>query len=293
MRILRGLVSAALLLVTAYGAGQAGHPAKRPKAKWPRDLQQQYIASAGILNAALVHIELHPATTVNQERVWGTGFVINEDGYYVTAAHVVRHPPNTNLELRIPALCVPNTVLCWEGDSVDVVDVDEEHDLALCRSRLIKAQFDLRRSGKSLGASWRVLAPLSVAQEGPSLGSIVGIGGFPLGTLVPVVEFGTVAASYANYPPLDAPFVDGMSLLRMQDLVQLAVTANPGNSGGPVVSTSSGALIGVVVQAVPAPLFPNAVPKQSSGLTLAVPSKYVIALLRKNNVSFDSKASHR
>jgi S1-C subfamily serine protease len=74
------------------------------------------------------------------------------------------------------------------------------------------------------------------------------------------------------------------------DLLQISVSANHGNSGGPVIDLNSGQVIGVIDQFVPGPVQING--KQildpstfsASGIMLAAPAKWIEALLEKNHI---------
>ena len=76
----------------------------------------------------------------------------------------------------------------------------------------------------------------------------------------------------------------------------MSVSGNMGNSGSPVISLRTGKVIGVIVQAVPSPLWSaQAVPiKQNSGIMLAVPALWIHDLLTRNHVSsLEHKAKER
>ena len=64
------------------------------------------------------------------------------------------------------------------------------------------------------------------------------------------------------------------------DLLQLDATAYPGNSGGPLVNVDSGAVIGVVSMVLVKGTRESAL-SSPTGITYAVPAKYVAAMLKQ------------
>jgi S1-C subfamily serine protease len=83
------------------------------------------------------------------------------------------------------------------------------------------------------------------------------------------------------------------------ELLQISVSANHGNSGGPVIDVTSGQVIGVIDQVVPSSLQfggqqilePNTF--SASGIRLAAPAKWVEALLEKNPIKSEAVPSGR
>jgi len=75
-----------------------------------------------------------------------------------------------------------------------------------------------------------------------------------------------------------------------RELLQISVSANHGNSGGPIIDLATGEVIGVLLQLVPAPLaiggqlHYDAGTFEMSGLMLAAPAAWVNTILAKNGV---------
>jgi S1-C subfamily serine protease len=94
----------------------------------------------------------------------------------------------------------------------------------------------------------------------------------------------------------------GITVPKIQDLYLLDIHLNHGNSGGPVYSPDTGAVIGVAdayqLDDVMVEGLPGSEPEQAhdkdtgralktnAGLGVVVPARYVVDLLKKNNVKW-------
>jgi hypothetical protein len=126
----------------------------------------------------------------------GTAFVVNENGYLLTCAHVV----SKAVEVRV--------MLANKSTPARVLGVDEAHDLALLKVE------DNSLTALPLGSS-----------RAPELGEEVRAFGFPLafsylGTSIKVTR-GTIS---------------GIETHNNMSILQLDAAVNPGNSGGPLVN---------------------------------------------------------
>jgi S1-C subfamily serine protease len=212
--------------------------------------------------------------------VVGTAFLVNEEGYFVTAAHVLQSYAPKSHRLTV---ILRQHFGGGNGVWFDVVKKDTDHDIALCKfaSGTLKT---LHNSTSKLSPEFQMsYATLQVANKTPKTGEFIVLAGFPLGSWTPAIQLGTVAATETVSP------TGGRVPAGQRDLLQIAVSGNQGNSGSPIVSFDSGQVIAVVIQEVVAPLFsqPNVqVPlAQSSGIMLAAPAKWVQQLLADNHVT--------
>ena len=141
----------------------------------------------------------------------GTGVVIVDNGTILTNLHVVAGAQSI-------------TVTFFDGfESVaDVVSTQPENDLAVLKSR--KIPDDLQP------ATLRSTADLNVGDEVIAVGFPFGIG--------PSASYGVVSGLRREYR---SP--EGSQTLT--NLIQFDAAANPGNSGGPLV-TADGAVVGIV-----------------------------------------------
>ncbi len=224
--------------------------------------------------------------------VVGTGFFIDTEGDFITAAHVVdsldafKGQPNmSNARLTV-------TIRDRSGDGsavrFTITDRDYDHDLVLCHVpgfRAVKLQKATIPKGANVDTG-RPFASLAISTASPVTGRFILLSGFPLGSWTPTIQVGMVAATRTITPDTMYQAVihkDGAELL------QISVSGNHGNSGGPVIELQSGRVIGVIDQFVPAllqigQLVYDANTFSASGIMLAAPAKWVEALLEKNHV---------
>ena len=133
----------------------------------------------------------------------------------------------------------------------------------------------------------RPFASLAISRRAPQVGRFAVVSGFPLGSVSPTIQLGLVSAVLTHYPS-ETPIVgvpkDGSFLL------QISVSGNHGNSGGPVIDLNSEEVIGLILQIVPAPLAvggplhydPGAF--DMSGIMLAAPALWIESMLARHNI---------
>lgn len=208
-------------------------------------------------------------------QVAGTGFLVTPEGYFVTAAHVLQEYKPKSGQMTVGLRQRSGDI---GGAWFDLIEKDETHDLALCK---IVGPLGKFAENKDNPGTERPVASLRVSTVEPITGEFIAIAGFPLGSWSPAIQFGTVAATRTTNPNV------GRVPAGQRDLLQISASGNKGNSGSPVVRLDTGEVIGVIVQAEPAPLYTavQGVPlAQSSGIMLAVPGSWVRELLKRNNV---------
>ncbi|HEY1328871.1 MAG TPA: trypsin-like peptidase domain-containing protein [Casimicrobiaceae bacterium] len=145
------------------------------------------------------------------ERGVGTGVVIVDKGIILTNLHVVAGAKRVG-------------VLFWDGteSDADVVSTQPENDLAVLQARTLPD--DLQP------ATLRSTADLLVGDEVMAVGYPFGIG--------PSASSGVVSGLRREYRSPEGKRV-------LTNLIQFDAAANPGNSGGPLV-TSDGEVVGIV-----------------------------------------------
>jgi S1-C subfamily serine protease len=230
--------------------------------------------------------------------VIGTGFVVNNQGDFITAGHVastmaIGTGPN-KLRVRL-TVGLRQKKAGISGLPFKVVEIDSNHDLALChiegqrgvsfsKSGVQKIAHPEQPGGLTADEISEPFASLAIDQDAPQAGRFILVSGFPLGSWTPAIQFGLLSATETRYP--DAP------IARVQkdnfELLQISVSGNHGNSGGPVIDLRSGRVVGVILSIVPAPLaiggqqIWNDENFDMSGIMLAAPAKWVNALLSRN-----------
>jgi S1-C subfamily serine protease len=169
----------------------------------------------------------------------GTCFAVASDGWLVTAEHVIKD--KVSLEVQIGSAAVAATVVAR----------DHEGDLALLRVGVPTPDF-------------LVIDPIWKTEIGKEVYSL----GFPaVGFLSQDIRYnnGTVSAERALEGNLH--------------LFQISVPAQPGNSGGPLLSKTSGGLVGVIVSKASVKAFLSAMGTLPEGITFAVQAQRVQSLL--------------
>ena len=246
-----------------------------------RDMQEKLKKVAYDVNFAVLPIWYNQTNPISMQVV-GTGFLVTPDGYFVTAAHVLEfYQPNS------AQMTVGFRQRSGDGSGrwFDVIEKDANHDLALCRVTGGLEKFTERKDNP--GTEFPI-ASLRISTTEPVTGEFIAIAGFPLGSWNPAIQFGTVAATKTTNPNA------GRVPAGQRDLLQISASGNKGNSGGPVVQLDAGEVIGVIVQAEPAPLYTasqvNIPLAQSSGIMLAVPASWARDLLKAHNVESIAQA---
>jgi len=159
------------------------------------------------------------------------------------------------------------------GTWFDLIEKDDARDLALCKTT-IPLKFIAQKGNPGTEMP---IASLRISSAQPFTGGFIAIAGFPLGSWSPAIQFGTLAATTTTNPNA------GRVPAGQRELLQIGASGNMGNSGSPVVDLDTGDVIGVIVQAEPAPLFTpvqGAPFAQSSGIMLSVPASWVRDLLK-------------
>jgi S1-C subfamily serine protease len=201
----------------------------------------------------------------------GTGFVVGDGTLVVTNAHVLPGVLDTT-KLETLGILVP------AADSAKVqfreakrVAVDPGSDLAV-----------LKISGAALPA-------LSIRDsDGVKEGQAILFTGFPIGPaigLFPATHRGMVSAiTPIAIPQARSAELDPKTIRRLTSgsfpIFQLDATAYPGNSGSPVFDPASGEVLGVI-NMVFVKGTKETILAQPSGITYAVPSRYLQDLLQK------------
>ena len=208
---------------------------------------------------------VHPLAAP-RNKLLGTGFVVADGRYVVTNAHVI---PALIEEEKGEALTVfirgPNGV---EARKAEKIAADTQHDLSL-----------LKIAGNPLPAMR--LGAFNDVREGQTYFFT----GYPIGAalgLYPATHRAGLAAIAPIYsPPATARGLTPKLIRRAETpflMFQLDAVAYPGNSGSPLYDGEKGEVIGVINSVFVKGAKENAI-KDPSGITYAIPAKYVRALM--------------
>jgi S1-C subfamily serine protease len=221
------------------------------------------------VKAAIVAVGTFQRTRSPPFRFLGTGFAVGDGATIATNAHVV--PPKLESEqFETIAILIPGPGRQAQVRPAAVRATDPAHDLAL-----------LRIEGAPLPA-------LAVRDsDGVREGDPVLFTGYPIGAVLgpyPATHRGMVAAiTPIAIPPAHASQLNPRMIRELAagafPVFQLDATAYPGNSGSPLYAPDTGEVIGVINMVFVKGAKESAL-TQPSGITYAIPSRYLVALLR-------------
>ncbi|WP_159816993.1 S1 family peptidase [Colwellia sp. 20A7] len=245
-----------LLLVTLAPLGEA---------------KAEFVEVVAKVKPSVVGIGIHTPTSRPQNILRGTGFVIGDGHYIVTNAHVLPTELDESLLQKM-------AVFIGSGKKAkvrqaEIIVTSELYDLAI-----------LKLSGSALPA-------MTLADEKfRGDGTYVAFTGFPIGTvlgLYPVTHRGMIASTTPTVVPAQAAEQINLKMLkRMRNpylAYQLDATAYPGNSGSAMYDMKTGKVLGVINK-VFVQTTKEAVISHPSGITYAIPVKYLHQILRENNI---------
>jgi S1-C subfamily serine protease len=253
MRLYGPLIGGLLLLLLASGFNAA----------WAASLAD----TVEKIKPSIVAIGTMQATRRPPAKFQATGFVVGRGRQIITNAHA------------LPAFLDPQTretlaVFIGHGNQVESrpakkIAVDAEHDLALLE--IEGAPLPALRLGES---------------RRPREGQAIAFTGFPIGVvlgLFPVTHQGIISAiSPVAIPVPAAGNLDATTIRRLKnepfEVLQLDAIAYPGNSGSPLYEPDTGRVIGVINK-VFVQESKESILEKPSGITYAVPVRYVQALL--------------
>jgi S1-C subfamily serine protease len=220
----------------------------------------------------VVAVGTYSPTRNPQFQFYGTGFAVGDGRFVATNAHVIRARLESGL-LERWAIALPGALDGFRAQvrSVEVIARDEWHDVAL-----------LRQSGTPLPA-----LRLSEKTHSVREGEEYVFTGYPIGTvlgLFPVTHRAMISAlSPMALPHPQAHTLAPRDIRRLSEsgdgVIQLDATAYPGSSGSPLYHPETGEVVGVINMVFVKGSRESAL-KDPSGITFAVPSRHLAALLR-------------
>ncbi len=202
----------------------------------------------------------------------GTGFVVAGGRHVITNMHVI--PKKIDFARKESIAVFSGRGKKAKAHMAELVARDDDHDLALLE---IQGQ---PLPALKIGSSDRVREGEEYAFTGFPIGMVLG--------LYPVTHRGIVSAvTPIVIPATSAKQLTAKQIRRMRNpymVFQLDATAYPGNSGSPLYSPSSGRVFGVI-NSVYVKQSKETVLSAPSGITYAIPAKYVTRLLKRAGVS--------
>jgi serine protease Do len=223
------------------------------------------------IKPSILIIGTFKATNSPRFSLRGTGFVVGDGNQAITNAHVIPDGPEVDSEARI-VVQVRSGQTDLQMRLATVQEVDKLHDLAL-----------LRFDGPPVPAL--TLRDSDTAREGQSIAFM----GFPIGGALgfsAVTHRGMISSITAiALPTANAQQLNARTIASLRngsfDIFQLDATAYPGNSGGPMFDAETGQVLGVINMVFVKGTKESAL-TNPSGISYAIPSKFVTQLLLRN-----------
>lgn len=225
------------------------------------------------IKPSVVGIGVYTPTSRPQNKLFGSGFAIGNGQYVVTNHHVLPELLDEELNQKM-------AVFVGQGKQAqvrmaEIVAKDDVHDLAV-----------LKISGKAI-------PPMTLGNDEfyPDASDIA-FTGFPIGSILglyPVTHRGMVSAvTPVVVPAADAGQINIAMLKRMRNpymVYQLDAVAYPGNSGSAMYDTDNGQVVGIINKVFIQRSKEGAI-ENPSGITYAIPVRYLRKLLKDNNIKF-------
>ena len=233
--------------------------------------QSEFVDIVTKIKPSVVGIGIHTPTSRPQNILRGTGFVIGDGHYVVTNAHVLPTELDESLLQKM-------AVFIGSGKEAkvrkaEIVATSTLYDLAI-----------LKLSGASLPA-----VTLS-SEKFRNDGTYVAFTGFPIGSILglyPVTHRGIIASTTPTVIPAQTAGQISLKMLkRMRNpylVYQLDATAYPGNSGSAMYDMKTGEVLGIINK-VFVQTTKEAVISNPSGITYAIPVKYLHQILKESNI---------
>lgn len=222
---------------------------------------------------SVVGIGVHTPTGSPKNVLSGTGFVVGNGQYVVTNHHVL--PKELNSKLLQKMAVFVGSGKTAKVRKAEIIGSSPRHDLAL-----------LKIEGTALPAL--KLGKTDFVREG----SYIAFTGFPIGAvlgLYPVTHRGIIASITPTITPVaDSRQISIQMLKQLRNpylVYQLDATAYPGNSGSAMYDQETGQVLGVINK-VFVQESKEAVISKPSGITYAIPVKYLRALLDKHSIAY-------
>jgi serine protease Do len=225
------------------------------------------------IKPAVVGIGVHTPSGRQKNSLNGSGFVIGNGLYVVTNHHVL--PEDLDESILQQMAIFTGSGKNAKVRTADIVASSQLHDIAI-----------LKIHGAPLPAMQ--LADKEFRREG----SYVAFTGFPIGAvlgLYPVSHRGIIASITPTIIPVDNAQQISIKMLKMLRnpylVYQLDATAYPGNSGSALYDVNTGDVIGIINK-VFVQESKEAVISKPSGITYAIPVKYLLALLQEHKIDY-------
>ena len=215
----------------------------------------------------LIAVEIPKENNQTTIGIRGTGFIISNDGKFITNEHVYKQIPENELQYacaKVPGKIDEKGSQFYNRYPIKLLHIDEENDVALMQIIADKKFETIENLGDS-----------ELLKEGDEIVYI----GYPLATEMLNMGFGiTMTTNKCIVSSIKRRGVDGSMHFFLVD-----THTNNGSSGSPVFSTDTGKVIGVVSgkisSRIPAP--DKSMIDIPANIGICRPIKYAIDLIEK------------
>ena len=219
---------------------------------------------------SVVGVGLYDAMGVQTHKLRGSGFVFGDGSLVATNYHVISQKLD-------PKKVQYHIIFSGTGrqpkvHKAQIIATDKNHDLAI-----LKIESHLQAV---------TLADKQYADDGAD----ILLTGFPIGSvlgLYPATHRGILAATTPDVIPTAHSSQLSINMLKRLEakfmIYQLDITAYPGNSGSPIYSAENGEVLGILNK-VFVKESKETVLEKPSGISYAIPVKYLIELAKRNKL---------
>ncbi len=215
----------------------------------------------------LIAIEIPKENNQTSIGIRGTGFIVSEDGKFITNAHVYKQIPENELQyivVKVPGKTDDKKLLYYDTYPIKLLQIDEENDVALIQIVTDKKFETVDKMGNS-----------DEIQEGDEVVYI----GYPLATEMLQMGFGiTMTTNRCLVSSIKRRGIDGSLHFFLVD-----THTNNGSSGSPVFSTETGKVVGIasakISSRIPTP--DGKIIDIPANIGICRPIKYAIDLINK------------
>ena len=234
-------------------------------------LRADMVTTIAKVKPSVVIVGSFNSTSSPRFNLRGTGFVVGAGNWVVTNAHVLQQPAEEEVESALVVQVRIGREL--QMRSTTLLEVDKLHDLALLR-------FDGPGAPElAIGDSDAVREGQSVAFMGFPIGGALGYSAVTHRAMVSSIAAAALPTPTAQQ--LNEKTIRSLRAGGSFDIFQLDGTAYPGNSGGPLFDPDSAQVLGVLNMVFIKGTRESAL-SAPSGISYAIPSKFILELLQRH-----------
>ncbi len=218
----------------------------------------------------LLQILIPEGNNKNKMSIKGTGFIVSNDGKFITCAHVYDQTPKNErvyLGAMVPGETDDNGRTRYDRFEVKLLDIDRENDVAL---------MEIVNNDNKIFNAISNFATSDEIEEGEDIMIL----GYPLALELLMMKFGiTKCANKCIVSSIKRRSKDGSLHFFMVD-----THINNGSSGSPVFSSDSGKVIGIASGKISQriPIKENVVADIPADMGICGPVNYIADIINKN-----------